>query len=290
LNILVTGSAGFIGSHLVDRLLTKGHTVHGIDKKCGTSTSDMSKIMEFSDCELDLVVHLGANCSSQVSLRDPAADFIDNVVGTFNVCEFSRIHGKIPIIFNSSMKVYPGDDGIVPPYGLSKQVGEMYLRAYNQLYDVPYIINRPSSVYGPGQSASEDGGWLTWFVIAAVTKQPIRLFGDGTQSRDCLYIDDHVDLLAEQIEHFHRFENEDFDFGGGEANELSLLQALEFLNYDYHSSTSRLPGDVHRFVCDNEKLKLYSSWRPKTHWEQGIEKTVKYNRSVIEPVNPESVP
>lgn len=276
LTVLVTGGAGFIGSHLVARLTKRGHVVYSIDKSSGTSTADFANLTPFVTKGLDRIVHLGANCSSQVSIRDPHADFTDNVVGTFNVCEFARRSGSVPIIFNSSMKVYPGDDGLVPPYGLSKRVGEMYIREYLELYGVPFVINRPSSVYGPQQRGSEDGGWVTWFIRASITHQPITLFGDGNQSRDALYIGDHVDLLVEEVEKFEVFKNQTFDVGGGSANEVSLLELLEFLGYTNFSFAPRLPGDVERFVCDNEGLAAYTSWAPKVGWKAGVRRTREY--------------
>lgn len=276
LKIMVTGSSGFIGSHLMDRLIKVGHLVYSLDKSEGTSTSDFSNLEPYLECDVDLIVHLGANCSSQISLRDPSTDFTDNVIGTFNICEFSRLKGSIPIIFNSTMKIYPGEDGIIPPYGLSKRIGEMYLREFGKLYEIPFIINRPSSVYGPRQNGSEDGGWLTWFIRASLSNRHIKLFGDGTQSRDVLYIDDHIDLLLEEIEQFEKFRNEDFDFGGGKDNEIDLNSVLDFLEYSNFSLAPKLAGDVQRFVCDNRKLKSYSDWNPKIGWREGIERTTKY--------------
>src|ERR1017187_6344869 len=162
--ILVTGSEGFIGGHLFNRL----PNVVGMDKKNGSSTTDYYLLRgTIEKHHPDIIVHLGANCSTQISLRDPKLDFTDNVIGTFNVCEVARQY-NIPIIFNSTMKVYPGEDWIITPYGLSKLVGEQYIKMYHDLYGLEYIINRPSSVYGPNQEGSEDGGWFTWFIKAYV--------------------------------------------------------------------------------------------------------------------------
>ena len=149
--ILVTGALGFMGSHLKERLEDMGCTTFGLDKKNYSSTSKWNNIERLVNWKPDFIVHLGANCSSQISLRKPRMDFEDNALGTVNVCELSRLCGGVPIIFNSTMKVYPGEDGIIPPYGMSKIVGESYLKLYNELYGVPSVVNRPSSVYGPRQ-------------------------------------------------------------------------------------------------------------------------------------------
>lgn len=277
MRILLTGALGFMGQHLHQKLLNLGHQVVPMDKKLGNSTSENL----FPDGKFDFIVHLGANCSSQISLREPSVDFTDNAIGTFNVCEFSRNNGNIPIIFNSTMKVYPGEDGVIPPYGQSKLIGETYLKLYNQLYGVPYVINRPSSVYGPLQDGSDDGGWVTWFIKAKLTNQKINLYGDGTQSRDILYIDDMIDILVDEVKHFDLYKNNDFDFGGGIANELSLNQLLDYIDYHNTQFKPKLKGDVQRFICDNKKIHELTGWKPKVTWQEGVNDTLKWFKENI---------
>jgi CDP-paratose 2-epimerase len=270
--VLVTGHKGFIGGHLANEI----PNVLGMDKKTGLSTSNFDVLFrEISRNTPDIIVHLGANCSSQISLRDPKLDFIDNVIGTFNVCEVARLY-NIPVIFNSTMKVYPGEDGLIVPYGLSKIVGEQYIKMYHDLYDLEYIINRPSSVYGPNQEGSEDGGWFTWFIKAYVENKTITLFGDGTQTRDVLYIDDCVDLLIDQIDNFELYKNNEYDFGGGPDNVLSLNQLLETLNYDRIIEDKKLPGDVQHFSNDNIEVNKINGWFPKVGWREGLERTKEW--------------
>jgi nucleoside-diphosphate-sugar epimerase len=272
MRLLITGHQGFIGGHLLKRYPKEA----GIDKKSGRSTSEYSLLDGLVQLRKpDLIVHLGANCSTQISLRDPQLDFTDNVVGTFNVCEVARKR-NIPIIFNSSMKVYPGEDGIITPYGLSKLVGEQYIKMYHELYNLEYIINRPSSVYGPNQDGSEDGGWFTWFIKAYVQNKTVTLFGDGTQTRDVLYIDDHVDLLVDQIENFDLYKNNEYDFGGGPENVLSLNTLLETLDYDRIIEDKKLPGDVQHFANDNIAVGKINGWSPKVGWQEGLERTKEW--------------
>lgn len=278
--VLVTGAAGFIGAHLVERLRDLGgFDVEVMDKAWGSSTADFALLERtIALFRPQSIVHLGANCSSQISLRDPFADFEDNAIGTFNVAEAARRAGGIPVVFNSTAKVHPGGDGRVPPYGLSKRVGEDYLRLYGSLYGLPYVINRPSSVYGPGQNASDDGGWFGWFALASLTGQQITLVGDGSQSRDVLYIDDHVDLLVDQITHFDLYEGATYDFGGGAANEVSLNELLAELDYHNTRTMPRLPGDIQRLVCDNALVTAVNGWEPTTHWSEGLKRTLEYYR------------
>ena len=279
--VLISGHQGFMGQHLIKRLNELGYDTFGIDKKNYTSTSDWDYLSRFVDWKPDFIVHLGANCSSQISLREPRTDFVDNALGTVNVCELSRLCGNVPIIFNSTMKVYPGEDGIIPPYGQSKLIGETYLKLYNQLYGVPYVINRPSSVYGPLQDGSDDGGWVTWFIKAKLTNQKINLYGDGTQSRDILYIDDMIDILIDEIKRFEVYKNNDFDFGGGIANELSLNQLLDYIDYHHTDIKPKLKGDVQRFICDNKKIHELTGWKPKVTWQEGVNDTLKWFKENI---------
>ena len=279
--VLISGHLGFMGQHLIKRLNELGYDTFGIDKKNYTSTSDWDYLSRFVDWKPDFIVHLGANCSSQISLREPRTDFVDNALGTVNVCELSRLCGGVPIIFNSTMKVYPGEDGVIPPYGQSKLIGETYLKLYNQLYGVPYVINRPSSVYGPLQDGSDDGGWVTWFIKAKLTNQKINLYGDGTQSRDILYIDDMIDILIDEIKRFEVYKNNDFDFGGGIENELSLNQLLDYIDYHNTDIKPKLKGDVQRFICDNKKIHELTGWKPKVTWQEGVNDTLKWFKENI---------
>lgn len=269
-----------MGQHLESKLESLGHTVYGMDKKSYSSSSDWYNLKGLIEWKPDFIYHLGANCSSQISLRNPEMDFTDNVIGTFNICELSRLCGNVPIIFNSTMKVYPGEDGIIPPYGTSKQVGEMYLKMYNKVYGVPYVINRPSSVYGPLQDGSDDGGWVTWFIKASLTGETINLYGNGTQSRDILYIDDCIDMLVDEMENFDKYKNLDFDWGGGIDNEFSLNQLLNHLNYHNVNYVPKLKGDVQRFIVDNTKATSINGWKPKVSCIDGINKTLEHFKNL----------
>jgi len=267
---------GFMGKHLEDRLTRMGYSVLGLDKKSDTSTAEWEVLENVADWQPDCIVHLGANCSSQISLREPRLDFYDNALGTVNVCELSRLGGGIPIIFNSTMKVYPGEDGLIPPYGQSKLIGETYLKLYSQLYGVPYVINRPSSVYGPGQDGSDDGGWVTWFIKASLMNKTINLYGDGSQSRDILYISDCIDMLVDQVENFDKYGGKTIDWGGGIENELSLNELLGILDYKNVEFKPKLKGDVQRFIVDNTKASLVNGWKPKVGCLEGVNLTIEW--------------
>jgi nucleoside-diphosphate-sugar epimerase len=268
--VIVTGAGGFIGGHLARSLRERGHDVWGMDRIFGTPTTSMNSMRLFVErYSPDVIAHLGANCSTAVSLRDPSVDFRDNVQGTFNVCEASREAGGIPILFTSTCKVNPGADGKIAPLGASKRVAEEYLNLYQDTYGIP-AINRPSTVYGPGQDGNSDAGWFTWFINAALTDQTIKLAGDGNQSRDVLYVKDFVELLIDQVENFDLYRGGTYNVGGGRANEVSLNQLLEVLEYENVEHVPRLPADIDRVVTDNTKVSEVNGWHPTTDWISGM--------------------
>lgn len=276
MRVLVTGAAGFIGGHLVRQLDARGHTVASADKRHGHPTSDLEAFTRTVEAgEPEVIVHLGASCSTQVSLRDPAADFTANAVGTFNVAEAARLAGGIPVLFTSSVKVYPGPDGLIAPLGQSKLVGEQYLRLYGDLYGLPHVILRPSTVYGPGQDGTAEAGWVTWFLRAYREQQQITIHGDGTQTRDILYIDDFTQLLVDITEHFDAYQGRTYDVGGGPDNEAGLLDLLHWLKaakswpFDV-THDERLPGDLQRVVTDNTAISSVRDWKPTTPWRAGV--------------------
>ncbi|MFF8482312.1 NAD-dependent epimerase/dehydratase family protein [Streptomyces antibioticus] len=283
MNILVTGSAGFIGTHLVRTLETRGHQLGHMDKRYGTPTTDITALCAITALTRpNVIVHLGASCSTQVSLTDPERDFRDNAVGTFNVAEAARQAGNIPVIYTSTVKVNPGADGRIAPLGLSKRVGEDYLNLYADLYELPSVILRPSTVYGPGQDGTAESGWVTWFLRALYNRRQITIHGDGTQSRDVLYIDDFTKLLVDVCENFANYQRPaPYDVGGGPDNELSLLDLLRIWETDTGSQPDivhdeRLPGDLQRVVTDNTAINNVRGWAPITNTLDGLRSTLAW--------------
>lgn len=284
LNILVTGAAGFIGSHLVSQLTRRGHRVTSTDKKHGRPTTDLPALRKTVDAaQPDVIAHLGASCSTAVSLEDPARDFHDNAIGTFNVAQAARQAGNIPVLYTSTVKVNPGADGKTAPLGLSKRVGEDYLRLYRDLYGLPSVILRPSTVYGPGQNGSAEAGWVTWFLRAFCDRKQITIHGDGSQSRDILYIDDFTALLVDICEHFpdYRARLAPYDVGGGPDNELGLRELLSRLELETGTRANvvhdeRLLGDLQRVVTDNTAITAVRGWTPKVSWADGIRSTLNW--------------
>lgn len=280
MKLLVTGSQGMVGKAFCKAAKARGHVVLGIDKKGGLNLNDPRLIPAIAKQmpDFQMIVHLAATCSTSNSLINPAQDFADNVCGTFKVAELARV-AKKPVIYTSTCKVEPDGEGMRTPYGLTKYMGEELLQEYRHSFGIPFVINRPGTLYGPGQSASPESGWLSWFIKAAVEKEPITIFGIGDQVRDVLYVDDYVELLLDQVDNFEKYEGKVFPVGGGAANAISLLQTLEYLDYKNYNFGKPRKGDIKEVVCNNIEVSDINGWKPKMDWKEGI-KLVKLVLSV----------
>ena len=270
MKILISGHQGFIGTHLV-KVLKENHELFGADKKVGMNITSDGFLLAASKIKPQVIVHLAAECSTAKSISDPFTDFKNNAIGTFMVCEMARITGA-KILYTSTCKVIQNFEGLRTPYGLSKYVGELYLKEYNGIYGVEYVINRPGTIYGIGQNASPESGWLSWFIKAKKDNRPITIFGDGNQIRDVLWVEDYVKLLVDQIEHWEKYAGMTFDVGGGEKNAVSLLQILSFLKYKNYKFAPRRQGDIDSFISDNNLVQGINGWKPSINWEEGIKR------------------
>jgi UDP-glucose 4-epimerase len=290
-NVLVTGGAGFIGSHLV-RALVPENEVRVLDD---CSTGDPSRLPDrvtFVEGDvrdsaalaragegIDLIYHLAANVSVERSVREPVWSNSVNVGGTLAVLEFAREQGA-RVVFASSAAVY-GDPAALPvaeadpmdplsPYGIEKSAGDGYVRRYADLYDVDGVVLRFFNVFGPGQS-SEYAGVITAFVENAAAGQPLTVHGDGEQTRDFVHVDDVVRacLLAATTDHV----GEAFNVGSGRAvsvNELAetVLEAAGSSAGVVH--TDPRPGDIDHSRADIAKARDLLGYEPTVALADGI--------------------
>lgn len=273
MKILVTGSMGMVGMAFMTAAKAKGHQVLGIDRKAGVDLNNpdmVNQVISKFMPDFDIVVHLAGTSSTSKSLRNPVPDFSDNVMGTFQILEVCRVMKK-PIIHTSSVKVYPSTSGGPrTPYGMTKFIGEVMVEEYMQSFGIPYIINRPGTIYGVNQSASADSGWVAWFVKAAANYEPLTIFGDGHQVRDVLAVEDYANLLVDQAENFIKYQGKTYDVGGGKPNAVSLLELLKFLDYkNYNFGKARL-GDADEYIADNLDVNKVNGWQPTIGWQEGI--------------------
>lgn len=225
MRICVTGGAGFIGSHLVDRLIDMGHTVLVIDNLITGLEAYVNKQAEFKKMDVrdskikdvfqifkpDYVFHEAAQTMVPASIEDPQYDCDVNLMGLINILDACRYSGVKKILMPSSAAVY-GDNGNLPLketeigqpssfYGLTKLTTESYLRLYEEHFGLPYICYRYSNVYGPRQGHGGEGGVVSIFAEQGIANKGITIFGDGEQTRDFIYVEDVVEANICGLEH-----------------------------------------------------------------------------------------
>ena len=265
------------------------------------------------DC--DVVIHAAAQTSVPLSIENPQLYLDVNTKGTLNVLEAARTSNTDTIIINiSSNKVYgipqmklielekrydfaehtKGIDEKHPitaqdPYGLSKIIGEQYTELYNKLYSLKTVNLRLSLTYGPRQWGTEAQGFVAWFCIAHVLKLPIRIFGNGKQVRDLLYIDDAISAIDLAIKNIEKISGTSINIGGGKENAISLLELIEYL-YQISRAVIQIefktwrPHDVLCFYTNYEKAHHLLKWKPKVNWKDGIKRTYSWvikNKNII---------
>lgn len=330
---LITGGAGFIGTNLGDRLLTRGEPVVLFDNlsRPGSRLNldwlearhgkrdrwfvhgdlrDQAAVAA-ATATADRIVHLAGQTAVTASLLDPRADFEANAAGTFNVLEGARLSGRDPVVlYASTNKVYGdlahlevGEEatryrlperprGIaeaeplcpISPYGCSKAAGEIYVADYRRSFGLRTVAFRQSCIYGARQLGQEAQGWVAWFAKAAVSGSPLRVFGDGKQVRDLLWVDDLLDAYEAAFERIDDVAGEIFNIGGGNERSLSVwLELRPLLERELGRPLSashhqwRL-GEQKVFISDNDKAIRRLGWRPRMGLEEGIARLVAWAR------------
>lgn len=252
----------------------------------------------------DTVLHFAAQTAVTTSIKDPVDDFKANAWGTLNLLEAVRKYcPKARLMYSSTNKVYGdlerrpvktkrgryyiegGDEthedaclDLYSPYGCSKGAADQYVRDYRRIYGLDTVVVRQSCIYGPYQLGTEDQGWLAWFTLAAMRRQPIVIFGTGKQVRDVLYVSD----LVAFYELLSKTEKPEpiYNIGGGTENTLSLLELVDLLNAKMGTTTEfkfrdARAGDQKVFVSGN-KLAAELGWKPKVDVEAGISNLIAF--------------
>lgn len=296
---LVTGGAGFIGSHITDGLIDSGYNVTVVDnlskgKKENINSKASFICLDICDSGLDdvfarnnfdYVFHLAAQTSVQRSLTDPQQDAATNIVGTINLLEASRKNRIKKVVYSSSASVY-GEPDFVPldenhqlnpcsAYGLSKQVAEQYLELFNLLYSLDFTALRYANVYGPRQDSSAEGGVVAIFADQVASGQVPVIYGDGEQTRDFIYIKDVVDanLCA-----MNRGSGQILNIGTGVATSINnlhshLTAAAGSTSFpDYRPAK---PGDIRHSYLDITQARNALAWNPGIDLQTGLNLTLK---------------
>lgn len=311
-NILITGGAGFIGSHLVDRLLAEGgwritviddfndfydpaikrenvraHLPNPSFKLVEADIRNYEALAPaFGDTEFDCIVHLAARAGVRPSLKEPRLYVETNINGTLNLLELAREHGVKQFVFGSSSSVYgmnskvpfSEDDPIfnpISPYAATKAAGELICHSYAHLYDMRIVCLRFFTVYGARQRPDLA---IHKFAKLISAGKPIPVFGDGTTGRDYTYIDDIIAGVRAAID----YDQSDYELINlGESRTVELRELISLLEkaLDRHAEVDRQPvqpGDVPRTFADITKARRLLGYNPQTQIEEGIGKFVEW--------------
>jgi UDP-glucose 4-epimerase len=306
---LVTGAAGFIGSTLVDRLLSDGHSVAGLDNFASgraTNIEHLVDVGEFVFVEADIVAadlqaildehrpevvfHLAAQIDVRHSVADPQFDASVNVIGSVRLADAARRAGVRKIVHTSSggsiygtPPSYPTSEDVptdpASPYAAGKVAGEIYLNTFHHLYGLECSHIAPANVYGPRQDPHGEAGVVAIFAQALLSGKPTKVFGDGSNTRDYVFVDDVVDA----------FVRASGPVGGGQR--FNVGTGLETSDRQLHSAVAAAVGapddpefhpprlgDLRRSCLDIGLAERVLGWRPQVALDEGVRRTVEYFR------------
>jgi len=306
MKVLVTGGAGFVGSHLIEELLSIGTSVVCFDD---FSTGKWENLEQFKDKitiiegdirnpeivktalkDVEQVYHLAAQISVTNSVRNPLLDATININGFITLLNAIHKSSVKKVVYVSTGGAIYGEPENIPapettseepisPYGLSKLVGEKYLRWFSRTYGLSYTIIRPANIYGPRQDPLGEAGVISIFLGKIHEKQPVEVFGDGYDTRDYIFVKDiaKICLTAMNSEH-----NDVYNAGTGIRT--SLLEMISIIEEVTSLSTlkefrSPRPGDVKHISLDIKKAKNAFNWEPQTRLKEGIRKTWEWYQS-----------
>jgi UDP-glucose 4-epimerase len=300
---LVTGAAGFIGSHLVDRLIGEGNEVVVIDDLSTGKKENINSKAVFYNTDIcdtgiseifkkekpELLFHLAAQIDVRKSVADPIHDAQINILGSLNLFENSRQNNVKKIIFMSTGGAIYGDADVIPtpetykespvsPYGVAKLSIDKYLHYYQAVFGLSYISLRPSNVYGPRQSSKGEAGVVAIFCDQMLAKKTPIIYGDGRQTRDFVYVDDVIDACIAAA-------NSDKTgiYNIGTGIETSITRIFELIRGSTGAECEPIyaparSGEQKKSCLDSSKIKKDMGWSSKIGIEEGIKKTVEYFR------------
>ncbi|MDQ0193531.1 NAD-dependent epimerase/dehydratase family protein [Paenibacillus wynnii] len=298
---MITGGYGFIGSTVAERFHKEGYDVYIIDNMSSGSKKNINfkhkgyvLSVEDTKCEevfrsnrFDAVIHLAAQVSVSVSLKNPYQDAESNVLGLTNMLSLSSRYGARKFIFASSAAVYGVTEempipetspfGPISPYGMNKMVGEMYCSNWKEMYGLDTLCFRFSNVYGPRQGSSGEGGVVSIFMKQMLENQEITVHGDGNQTRDFIYVEDIADALFRasysSLDGVYNLSNCQENSINDLIRELQQLQGDALINY-----VPSREGDVYSSTLDNARIMHALDWSPKYTLQSGLHKMYAWAR------------
>ena len=309
MNVLVTGGAGFIGSHLVRQLLDAEHQVTVLDNVSTGTWQHLPQGKDTCTCwemdirdkaarekieqgNFDVIVQLAGQTMVDVSIKDPEFDASENIMGTINVLEAARNSGVKRVIFASTAAAY-GDvtedklpireeETLAPMsfYGLTKVAVEKYLKLYHDLYGLDYVALRFANVYGERQGDTGEGGVISIFAKRIAKDQGITVFGDGKQTRDFIYAGD----IAAGIIAAMTTDKANAVYNLSNQTETSLLELIELMAKASGKTVEPAfaaprEGDINRSMLCHEAAVQNLDWQPQMDLAEGLARTIAYFRN-----------
>jgi UDP-glucose 4-epimerase len=283
--VLVTGGSGFIGSHLVDRLIELGHNVISVDTKAKLNPNAAGRLVNINDRshtvdsykDVDYVFHVAGQARVQPSIHDPQDSITNNVNATAKVLQLSKQAGVKRVIYSMTSSIYgshqpPHTEDMCPqplsPYAVSKLAGEQLCKVYSELYGLETASLRYFNVYGPGES--EFGEYTTVvkkFLQQQAADQPLTIVGDGEQRRDFTHVYDIVEANIAAMNYQGELKGEIFNIGAG--HNYSVNGVAKLIS-DSHQYLPARPGEARETLADNSKARKVLGWAPKLKLEDYI--------------------
>jgi UDP-glucose 4-epimerase len=311
--VLVTGGAGFVGSHLCDRLLAEGHPVVAVDDLATGRRENLADAFEhgeaFAFTEVDVrtgglldvftrhrpgvVMHLAAQAGVRPSLEDPDHDASVNIMGTLSVLKCAATVGSRKVVYAASGGTLYGEPTSVPvpepaaegahpgsPYGISKKVALEYMSFYSRHRGLDFTSLALGNVYGPRQDPTGEAGVIAIFASSMLAGETPTIFGDGEQTRDYVFVEDTVEaFIAAQ----DRASGEIVNIGTGLETSVNRLHAMLADIVGTRSEPEYGPqpeGELRRIALDNTLAASVLGWRPRTDLPSGLTQTVEYLRGL----------
>ena len=298
MKVLITGGAGFIGSHVAETFYEAGYEIFILDNyytgKLSNVTVPFTNIERdinepcediFQKHRFDTVVHLAAQVSVAKSVTNPVNDAVINIIGLLNMLVNARANGVRKFIFASSAAIYGNNDHYplleklspspIAPYGLSKLTGEHYCQLIANESHLQTVCLRFSNVYGPRQNGEGEGGVISIFVQNAISNKALEIHGDGTQTRDFIYVKD----VARAI-YLAAISDLQGTFNICSHSETSVNQIIEIIEQFsqplIYSYTAARKGDIKHSILHNGSFSKKFNWKPSTPLQVGLQQTYQW--------------
>lgn len=311
MKILVTGGAGFIASHLVDRLITDGHQVVVVDNLSAGQRENINPKAVFYEVDIcnaraleevfkkenpEMVDHHAAHVNVRKSVEMPVYDATVNILGSLNICELSRKYNVKKLVYISTGGAVYGEPKDLPvpetctidplsQYGVSKHTVEHYLAIFYRLHGLNFTVLRYPNVYGPRQSPHGEAGVIAIFSELMIQNKRPTIFGDGTKTRDYVFVSDvvaaNVIVMNDKIG-----SGEIYNLGWG--REITDLEVFETVRKALSSRVEpvfdqKRPGEIDHITLDSSKATRVLGWRPKVIFEEGVKLSVAYYQKLMKP-------